>query len=265
MKKLLKLAVPAFAIMLGVASCEKVDTTPSTPSNNNPNPNTPSAPTPMTPSPATDFWGIMVALKMEYSYNMSQLPMPVSLDYEMGVANFYSAAGSSSLVDAGSVSLNSNDLEKQTSGSYYVSATTGLTPSTLSLDNGVKWQVAGGNGIPSINYTHAGSFPEYSGTVPTEINRSQDLVIDLGSKVSGADSVYVVVVTSSKTIMKAFGANPAPAKATISASELGALPAVSDNTAYLQVVPFTYDLPVFSGKKFVAIKETAVVSAVNIN
>src|SRR5690606_17608969 len=109
MKKLLKLAVPAFAIMLGVASCDKVDTTPSTPSNNNPNPSTPAAPTPMTPSPTTDFWGIMVALKMEYSYNMSQLPMPVSLDYEMGVANFYSAAGSSSLVDAGSVSLNSND------------------------------------------------------------------------------------------------------------------------------------------------------------
>lgn len=263
MKKLLNIAIPALAIMLGVTSCDKVDTKPTTPTN--PTPSTPAAPTPVTPAVGNNFWGVMVALKMEFSYNMPQLPVPVSVDYEMGVANFYDGAGSGTIVDAGTVSVNSNDLAKQTNGSYYLNATAGMTPATLNLDNGVQWQVAGSNGIPAINYNHTGSFPDYSGTVPSEIKKSQDLVIDLGSKVSGADSVYVVIVTSAQTIIKAYDGNPAPAQATIAASELGTLPTVTDNSAYLEIVPFTYATPTFGGKQFVAIKETAVLSAVNIN
>lgn len=264
MKNLFKMTIPALAIMLGVASCDKATTTttPTTPSN--PTPTTPSAPTPMTPSIGGSYWGVLVALKMEFSYNVTGSPFPVSLDYDMGLATFYNGAGSSTMVDAGTVSVNSNNLEKQTNNSYYVSATTGLTPSSLGYNSGVQWQVAGGNGIPSINYTHTGSFPEYNGTLPSEIDRSKDLEITLGSDVSGADSVYVVIITSNKQIIKAFNGNPAPAKATITASELGALPAVSDNTAYLEVVPFTYTLPMFGGKQFVAIKEAAAVASVSI-
>lgn len=264
MKNLFKIAIPVLGIMLGVASCDKATTTttPTTPTT--PTPTTPSAPTPMTPTVGGSYWGVLVALKMQFSYAVTGAPYPVSIDYDMGIANFYNGAGSSTLVDAGTVSINSNDLEKQTSGSYYLSATTGLTPSTLGLTSGVQWQVAGGNGIPPINYTHTGSFPGYSGTLPSEINRSQDLVIDLGTKVTGADSVYIVIITADKQIIKAFDGNPAPAKATITASELSSLPAVSDNTAYLEVVPFTYKMPTFSGKQFVSIKETAVVASVNI-
>lgn len=262
MKQLFKVTIPALAIMLGVASCDKATTTPTTPTN--PTPTTPTAPTPVTPAVGGNYWGVMVALKMEFSYTVTGAPFPVSLDYDMAVANFYNGAGSSTVVDAGTVSVNSNNLEKQTNNSYYVSATTGLTPSSLGYSNGVQWQVAGGNGIPSINYTHSGSFPEYSGTLPSEIDRSKDLEITLGSDVTGADSVYVVIITSDKQIIKAFDGNPAPAKATITASELGTLSAVSDNSAYLEVVPFTYAMPVISGKQFVAIKETASVATVNI-
>lgn len=264
MKKLLKITIPVLGIMLGVASCDKgtTTTTPTTPTT--PTPTTPSAPTPMTPTVSGNYWGVLVALKMQFSYAVTGAPFPVSIDYDMGLANFYNGAGSGTLVDAGTVSINSNNLEKQTSGSYYLSATTGLTPSTLGLTSGVQWQVAGGNGIPSINYTHTGIFPAYSGTLPSEINRSQDLVIDLGSDVTGADSVYVVIITSNKQIIKAYDGNPAPAKATITASELGALPAVSDNTAYLEVLPFTYKTPTFNGKQFVSIKETAAVTSVTI-
>lgn len=264
MKNLLKTTIPALVIMLGVASCDKTTTT-TTPTPTTPTPTTPTAPTPVTPTVGGNFWGVMVALKMEFSYNVTGAPFPVSLDYDMAVANFYNGAGSSTVVDAGTVSVNSNTLEKQTNNSYYKSATTGMTPSSLGYSSGVQWQVAGGNGIPSINYTHTGSFPEYSGTLPSEINRSQDLVIDLGSDVSGADSVYVVIITANKQIIKAYNGNPAPSKATITASELGTLPAVSDNSAYLEIVPFTYKTPTISGKQFVAIKESAVVASVKIN
>ena len=64
--------------------------------------------------------------------------------------------------------------------------------------------------------------------------------------------------------MKSVVGKPAPATVTIKASELSGLPTVTDNTAYLEVVPFTYAYPSISGKGFVFIKETAVVSAVSI-
>lgn len=269
MKKLLQLLIPAVALMVSVTSCDKNNTT-TTPTNptNPTNPTTPSTsgPTPVTPSTGDGMWGALIAVKMQYSYVVPQLGTPVNVETQIGVASFYdNNNGNGNLVDAGAVSINSNDLKKETNNSYTVTATQGMTPSTLNLSGNVDWKVAGNNGIPSINYTHAGAFPEYSGTLPSTVSKSSDLEVDLGSKVSGADSVYVVLVTQSKTIIKAFGANPAPAKGTIPASELSGLANVSDNTAYLEVVPFTYELNTTSGKRFAYIKETAVVTGVNIN
>lgn len=265
MKKLFNLFIPALAITFSVTSCDKdpvttvptIDTPKTTP--------TGAAPTPVTPQTGDGIWGAMIALKMQFSYSNPQIPMPVTTESQLGVASFYdSDNGKGTLVDAGTVAVNGYDLEKQTNNSYMENATTGLTPSTLDLGSTVKWEVAGGNGIPVINYSHSGGFPEYSGTLPTTITKANGLEIDLGSKVSGADSVYVVIVASSKQIIKAYGANPAPAKATISSSDLSGLPNVDDNTAYLEVVPFTYDITTISSKRFAFIKETAVVTGVNI-
>lgn len=265
MNSLTKLMIPVLAIGIGFASCDKGSTT-TVPTTTVDTPKqTTATPTPVTPNVGSGIWGAMVALKMKYSYTNPQLPTPVVTTSELGVATFYdNNNGSGAIVDAGKVSVNSNELKKETNNSYNITATTGLTPSTLDLGSSVKWSVAGGSGIPAINYTHSGAFPDYSGTVATEIDKSKDLVVDLGSKITGADSVYVVVVTSSKTIIKAFGGNPAPAKATIDAAELGSLPTVSDNTAYLEIVPFTYKVVAQGGKDFAFIKETAVLSSVNI-
>lgn len=267
MRKLLQIIVPAAAIMISVTSCDKTPTT-TVPTIDTPDTTTPptTGPTPVTPQTGSGFWGAMIALKMKYSFTNPQLPMPVTTESQIGIASFYdNNNGSGNLVDAGTVAVNSNNLEKQSNNSYTLTATTGLTPSTLNLGSSVKWDVSGGNGIPVISYSHTGTFPDYSGTLPTSISKSSAFEIDLGSKVTGADSVYVVIVTSSKTIIKAFGGNPAPAKATISASDLSGLPTVSDNTAYLEIVPFTYTTSATSGKDFVYIKETAIVSSVNIN
>lgn len=264
MKRFTKMMIPVVALAIGFTSCDKTTTTPTPTPTPTPNP-TPTAPTPVTPTPSGNYWGVMVALKMTFSYTMPQLPMPVSIDTDMGIATFYSAAGSSTLVDAGTVSINSNDLKKETNNSYTVTATTGLTPSTLNLGSSVQWNVSGAGSISSFSYNHSGSFPDYDGTLPTTINKSQDLQIDLGNDISGADSVYIVIITQSKQIIKAVGGNPAPAKATITASELSSLPTVSDGTAYIEVVPFRYAINTLSGKQYVFIKEQAVVGTVNIN
>lgn len=265
MKRFTKMMIPVVALAIGFTSCDKTTTTPTT-TTPTPTPNpTPTAPTPVTPTPSGNYWGVMVALKMKFSYTMPQLPMPVSLDTDMGIATFYSAAGSSTLVDAGTVSINGNDLKKETNNSYNITATTGMTPSSLELGNNVQWNVSGGGPISSFYFAHSGNFPNYSGTLPTDISKSKDLEISLGSSVTGADSVYVVIVTSSKQIIKAFDGSPAPAKATISASELGSLPAVSDGSAYIQILPFKYSIQNIATKEYVFIKEQAVVGTVNIN
>lgn len=268
MKKLLLIIAPVLVIAFSLTSCDKEPTTTvptidtpdvvDTPDNNN-------GPAPITPTTADGIWGTLVALKMEYSYSSPQIPFPVTTMSELGVAAFYDDDnGKANLVDAGKVMVNSYELEKQTNNSYTLTATTGLTPSSLDLGSSVKWEVAGGSGIPMINYSHTGSFPAYTGTIPSEISKSGGLEIELGSKVTGADSVYIVIVTSKETIIKRYGASPGPSKANIEASELSSLPNVDDNTAYLEVVPFTYKLNTVNGKRFAFVKETAVVSSVNI-
>lgn len=264
MNKFTKIMIPVVAIALGFTSCDKTPTT-TTPTPTIDTPQTNAGPTPVTPNVGNGIWGVMVALEMRYSFNNPQLPVPVTTTSDIGVATFYdSDNGSGNIVDAGKVSVNSNDLEKQTNNSYTLTATTGLTPSSLNLGSNVQWDVAGGSGIPSINYSHSGTFPAFQGSIPTEVNRSAGFEIDLGSDVVGADSVYVVIVTSSKTITKAYTANPAPNKIKIDASELSSLPAIDDNTAYIEVLPFTYKIETLNSKRFVFIKEQAVVVSANI-
>lgn len=263
MKNLTKIIVPVVAIAFGITSCDKATTT-TTPTTTTPTTTTPTSPTPVMPTINNSHWGAMIALKTKLAYTAPQLGTPITVETEMAVASFYDAIGSSNIVDAGTVTINDNALEKQTNNSYMVTATPGMTPSSLSLGNNVKWSVGGGSSTPAISYSHNGPFPDYKGTLPTEIDKSKDFEITLGSDVTGADSVYVVIISADKQIIKSYSGNPAPSKITIDASELSGLKTVSDNTAYLEVVPFTYVVKAQNGKDFVFIKETAALSAINI-
>ena len=262
MKNFTKIIVPAFALAIGFTSCDKVPTEPTT---QTPTTTTPSSPTPVQPNINGDYSGVMVALKMGFNYSMPQLPIPVNIESEMGIASFYSSPGSGTMVDAGTVKINTIDLKKETNNSYLINATTGLTPSTLNLGSGVAWSVSGAGSVSAVSYTHTGIFPDFDGTLPTEVDRAKGLDISLGSNISGADSVYVVIIDKEgKIVQKAYGGNPAPAMASFTASDLSGLSAVTDNAAYVEVVPFTYKTPTISGKQYVFIKEYAAVTAVNI-
>lgn len=264
MKNLLKVIVPAVVVMFSFSSCDKdnTTTTPTTPTTTTPT--TPTAPTPPTPAVTGNYWGMMAAIQMKFSYTTPQLPTPVSITSDIGVAAFYSSKGNgNTLESAGTVSVNGNALDMNTNNSYTLTATMGLTPSSLSLGSNVKWEATGSTNVNSLTYTHQGAFPDFTGTVPTSIDKSKDLTISLGSKLTGADSVYIVIVTSSNTLIKRFGGNAS--SATISATDLGTLPTVTDGTAYFEVVPFNYTTSTLNGKEYVFIKEAAVVSTVDIN
>lgn len=254
----------AIALVISFSSCKK-DEVKNTPTTTTPTPTSTTGPTPQTPMPSGgNISGALISLKMKYTTQPTGSPMPIDVNSEMGIAVFYTAAGATTMADAGTVSVNKVDLEKQTNKSYLKTAFPGGTPADLDFDNTSKWVVGGSSDVSAFSYDHNRPFPEYTGELPSSITKADGLSLTLNSTtLSVTDSVYVVVAAGNKSFVKSYGANAGIVK--ISAADLQSLPVVSDNSAILEVCPFSYQEAVENGKSYFFIKELAVVKAININ
>lgn len=259
MKKVLYTGVSAFVFAMMVASCNKEETPAPNPPNNDTTDTNQTTPT-FTPT-ISDINGSMVALQTKTT--VTQSGFNVDTKVETAVAVFYSTG--TTITDAGTVSVNGFDLTKQTNNSYLKTPSATSTTLSLNLPTGAKWSVSGNSNVSAISYEHGTTFPEYTGDVPTSITKANGLSFNFNaSNVKYADSVYVFIATSNgTTFMKAFAANAG--SVSISASELSNLPTNSNNSAYLEVIPVTYTVQSFSGKRYAFIKEQACVKNVNIN
>ena len=263
MKKSKLLLLPAAALMLAFASCTPEETPePEVPTNT-----TPTAPEPPKPQPA-GVHGALIALQMDFTYTASGFP--VTLSTEMGIAAFYDAIGSSTLVDGGAVTVNSNALTKNANNSYLVTA--GIptqTPTTLGLDGNINWNVSGSSNVPAFGYNIDGTvypFIDYTGTIPTDITRANGVTLNFtNANTKNADSVYVMIVSGSASVLKHFDANAG--NVTITAAELNGLAAsTSTSPAYIEIVPWTIlAWPLHVGKMYAVINERAIVRTINLN
>ncbi len=258
-----KITIPVVALLLFAASCDK-DTTTTTPTPT-PTPTTPTGPTAPTPTPVgNNLSGALISVKMTYSSQPAGSPMPIELETQIGSAIFYSAPGSSTMVDAGTVSVNSVNLDKATNNSYTKLATAGMTPATLEFDNSSSWNVGGSGSVAAFTYDHTKAFPSFTGTVPTSVTKASGVSLTFStSTLTNADSVIVVIASGSTSFTKTYHAKAGTI--TISPSELSSLPAVSDNSGLLEVCPYSYQEVVKNGKNYFAIKEQAIVKNININ
>lgn len=262
MKKLTLLASAAMVIM--VTSCDKKTTT-TTPTT------TPTSTSPTPPSPtvnASDVSGVLVSINMEYNSQPTGSPIPITLNSELASAFFYSTPGSSTFVDAGTVSVNTYNLDKATNNAYSKIGTVGMTPSSLDFGSGSSsksaWVVGGSGSVTALNYSHNIAMPDYSSTLPTSVTKASGISFTFNSgSLTGADSVIVLIASGNTSVTKTYAATAGTV--TISASDLSALPAVSDNTALLEICPYKYNVVTLNSKKYVFIKEQAVVSNININ
>lgn len=262
MKKSKLLLLPA-ALMLAFASCTPEETPePEVPTNT-----TPTAPEPPKPQPA-GVHGALIALQMDFTYTASGFP--VTLSTEMGIAAFYDAIGSSTLVDGGTVTVNSNALTKNANNSYLVTA--GIptqTPTTLGLDGNINWNVSGSSNVPAFGYNIDGTvypFVDYTGTIPTDITKANGMVLNFTTaNTKSADSVYVMIVSGSTTFLKSYHGNAG--NVTITAAELSGLAASSSTApAYIEIVPWkVLAWPNHMGKIFAVINERAIVKTINLN
>ncbi len=227
-------------ISLALTGCNKADdATPENPTNN-----TGSAPS----VTMSDGYGVMAAVKSVSYTTVAGITVPVEVN--TAVAAFSSSMGSSTFVDAGTVTINSKSLTKSSNNAYaYQNLTDPLSFGT------VTWNVAGSGSVPAISYTDNKPFPDYSGfsSLPSTITRSAGLTVSLGSAVSNADSIYVIVTDYDKhTLIKRLAGNAA--QCVIGASELAGFTA---GQGMLQVVPWSYKDEDFNDKKFYFVLEAA--------
>jgi len=173
----------------------------------------------------------------------------IPLDVNTAVSAFYSAPGSSTMVDAGTVTLNSKTLTKNSNNAYVYQNLT----DPLSF-NQVTWNVSGSGGVPPINYTDDKPFPDFSGynSLPATLTKANGLTVTLGGTVSNADSVYVIVSGGDKYVLKRVAGNAS--QCTFSASDLS----IIGNTTFgmIQVAPWSYSQEDFNSKPYYFVLET---------
>jgi len=210
---------------------------------------------PVTSTPTTsalsvtvgDGYGALAAVTSVSYSTIAGITIPINVN--TAVAVFRNTSGSSTMVDGGTVTLNSKTLSKQSNNAYvYQNLTDMLTFPP------VTWSVSGSGSVPAINYTDDKNMPSYSGysTLPSSISRATDLTIDLSGMVSDADSVYCQVADNAKHyLLKRVAGNAGTAVFT--ASELSAFTA---GTGLVQVAPWNYKQEDISGKTFYFINET---------
>jgi hypothetical protein len=196
----------------------------------------------------SDGYGALVAVR-SVSYT-TVAGMTIPLEVNTAVAAFPTTMGGSTFADGGTVTLNGKGLTKSSNNAYvYQNLTDPLSFSTQT------WNVSGSSSVPAINYTENRPIPDYSGfsSLPATITKSAGVTISLGSAVTNADSIYVVVTDYDKhSILKRLGGNAG--ECVFSASELAGFTA---GQGMVQVCPWNFKSEDFSSKKFYFIIESA--------
>jgi hypothetical protein len=205
---------------------------------------TPSAPT----ITISDGYGALGAVRSVSYSTIAGVTIP--LEVNTAVAVFTASLGSGSLLDGGTVSINGKNLTKSSNNAYmYQNLTDPLSFSAIT------WSVSGSGSVPAISYTDDRKVPDYSdfGSLPTTITKSVGLTIDLGSHITNADSVYVVLTdyNNHQHIKRLAGS------ATECAVTPGDLSDFANGQGMIQVCPWNYKSEDISGKRFYFIIESA--------
>ncbi len=196
----------------------------------------------------SDGYGVLAAVRSVSYTTVAGITVPVEVN--TAVAAFSASMGATTYTDAGTVTLNTKGLTKSTNNAYvYQNLTDPLSLST------VTWNVSGSSSVPAISYSDNRPLPDYSGfnSLPATVTKSAGLTISLGSAVSNADSVYIVLADyNNHSLIKRVAGNAA--QCVITAAEMASFTA---GQGMLQVVPWSYKPEDFNDKKYYFVLEAA--------
>lgn len=233
----------SLALLIGLTSCDKdEDDLPNGNSNNN-----------QTDNPQLGA-GTLVAIKSE---SVQSTPMgDMTINIGTAVAVFGSDANFSSFVDAGTVSINGQNLSK--AGNHAYTFTPSMTePTGIEFGNAVNWSVSGNdaNGVPAFDHNMSGGFPTVGRVnVDEELSKSESLTLPI-SGVSNADSLVVNVNEAVKTV--AAGVNAV----NFSSDELSG---ISKGTGIVSIAGVRYTSQAYGGKEFFFLTQTVKQKTVTI-
>lgn len=235
------LSVLLFAAAFTFTSCKKSDET--IPEETTPAPTTGqgSAPAPITSQPS-DADGVCVASKINVTTAVPGTTMVVTVTMGSATGSFYSAAGATTLSDAGTVKTNDSTHTKQSNNAYIF---TPKSATGINYGSSSRWSISGNGSVPAITYTATG-FPS-APTVPSLTSISKGSAFTLSTtSVSNADSLCYQITAGSKSIYKIVAASQT--SYTFPSSEMGTLD-VTDY-GYATITAYKFRNTTVSSKKY---------------
>ena len=236
----------AGAVSLSVGSCNLL------PDDDNDPPTSDPASNPPTPT-FTDGDGSLVAVK---SVTFQDVPVvgQVQVDLGLGVAAFFNNGNTSSLVEAGSVTLEGESLERQENNSYvYLPSQT--SPTGIDFSGNPNWEVGGAGSVGTFSRQTSIGFPNVGAiTSGTTVNSGSDYTLTIAN-VSGADSVIFmcggVLHTRAGNVTSH----------TFTAAETSNM---GSGASYVQVAPYRYEEAAVGGGNYWFVNERVVTQSVTI-
>ncbi len=272
-KQLITLSAFVLTGVITFSACKKSTTTPvpsTTTTTTTSGSSTPTTATPTTPSDAN---AVLVALKL-HTGTTTNIPgfglYTTFINIDGGIGLFPTSAGGSTYQDAGTVTLNTTNLDKQTDNQY--NKIQQVNQANFNISNQVKWNVAGNANVPAVTNFNTTTPPSYDTTyfsgilTSNTITRANGLSFSInsyvGNKVNGDSVICVLVGGGSTKLVKTISAYASTMSFT--ASELSVLSTTT--TGQFQVTPYHQTSQVYSGKKYYFISEQAYVkTGVTIN
>ena len=236
--------VLAGAVSFSITSCNTDDT-----------PETPSDPASNPPTPTFGVgYGTLAAVKTITTFDPG-FGVPVQeIVLGLGSAGFTDAMDYSTLIEAGTLTLEGETLTKADNNAYYNSPTQ-TNPTGIDFSGNPSWEVSGSGAVPAFTHTTSIGFPTL-GTITsaTTIPGSGDYTLTV-SNVSGADSVYFML----GGVVHTEGGN-----ATSSVFTEAEINTMGTGTNFMQVAPYRWEMATKSGKDFYFVTEAVKTQSVTI-
>ncbi|MFM1874902.1 MAG: hypothetical protein RL266_639 [Bacteroidota bacterium] len=234
----------AAAVAVSVSSCNTTEEPP-----------TPTDPASNPPTPTfTEGYGTLAAVKTVTTFDPG-FGVPVQeIVLGLGSAGFTDGTDYSTLIEAGTITLEGEELSRYENNAYF-SPTTQNNPTGIDFSGTPSWEVSGSANIPAFSHTTNIDFPTLGNiTSSTTIPGTGDYALTV-SNVSGADSVWFMLGGVVHV------ENPGTTSSIFTEAEIDGM---GTGANFAQVAPYRFEAATYGGKQFYFVTETVKTQSVTI-
>lgn len=242
MKKLSFILSAILLVSILNSSCKKEETTPT------PTPTPTPAPSNPLPALPSNVAGGLVAIQSQTKPPIVLPGIPIQM-INIGLATaFFPGTTAGTYVNAGTVSVNTNTLTKDTSNMYLYSLNA-ANPMGITFTSSPNWVVSGSASVPAFTAT-AHPFPSDVNVTSSATVNSASAYVLTADLITGADSIIFAVHGPSASITKTKSGN-----STSHSFTTAELATVGKGTGFIQVTAYKLKPYTSGGKTYWLINE----------